>query len=370
MTNKKKIIIGAAAAILVAVAAILFFIFRGISFGGDGDNVAYVQSVKSLSGYDMAVDRYAGVVEAQTAINYKKDTSRTIEEVYVKVGDTVNKGTPLFKYDVRTSENSIASIQLDIESLNNDIAYLQTQGNSTDIQLQISERQLEIKQKQADLKRYQQEIEQAEVLSEIAGLVKAVNSKGEDASGNEIPVVTISEIGEYRVKGNVSEQSISTLSAGLPVVIRSRVDETQTWKGTISKIEAEPQSNNNNDDMFYYGGGERSSTYPFYVTMGTTNGLMLGQHVFIEPDYGQSDAVAKEGVWIEQSFIVSDDGDSSYVWVDKNGRLDKRAVQTGEVDESDFTIKIENGLTEDDLIAWPDDTLREGMKTVDIAEAE
>ena len=370
MTKKRKAIIGVLAAAIIIAAIVLFLIYKGFAPGIGGGEVAYVQSVSSLTNFSFNVDRYSGVVESQKAITYKRDPDRNIEEVLVKVGDVVVKGTTLFKYDVRSSENNIARIQLDIEGLNNEISYLQNQGNSTEIQLQISERQLEIRQKQQDLKKYQQELDQSEVKAEISGVIKGVSETGQDANGSEQPVITMTEIGEYRVKGTVSEQSIATLMSGMPVIVRSRVNEDQTWIGQISKIETEPAGGQeNNNYMFdYYGSGERSSTYPFYVSLDSTEGLMLGQHVYIEPDYGQGEITTKEGLWLDYSFVVMEDDGNGYVWRDKNGRITKQPVGLGELDEMDYTIEITSGLTEDDYIAWPDETLREGMKTVDIME--
>lgn len=371
MTKKRKIIIGVIGAIILVAALVLFLIYSGVGAGIGNSEIAYVQKISTLSDYGVTVDRYSGVIEAQKAVTYKRASGRNIEAVYVKVGDMVAKDTPLFKYDVRQSENSITSINLEIESLNNEIAYLQSQGNSTEIQLQISERQLEIKQKQADLTRYQQEKDQSEVKSEIAGVVKAVNEKGEDANGNDDAVVTISETGEFRVKGTVSEQTIGTISSGLPVIVRSRVDESQTWAGTISKIETEPNSNQNENNYYYdYNSGEKSSTYPFYVTLDSTKGLMLGQHVYIEPDYGQGEIIEKKGVWIDMAYVVMENEDAPYVWASNNGRLSKRIVELGEQDENTYTVEIVSGLSADDYIAWPDDTLKEGMKARDILEAE
>ena len=375
MTKKKKTIIGVLAALILLAVLVLFAIYRGLlpSIGGNNGEVVYVQKVSTLTSTNFAIDRYAGVIESQKAITYKKDPERKIESVSVKVGDQVKKGTVLFKYDVRSSENNIASIKLDIEGLNNEIAFLQTQGDSTEIQLQISERQLEIRQKQADMKRYEQEIEQSEVKAEISGVIKAVNETGQDASGSEQPIITMSETGEFRVKGKVSEQSIGTLSGGMPVIIRSRVNEDNTWTGTISKIDTEPAGENNQENMFYdsYGGGDKSTTYPFYVSLDSTTGLMLGQHVFIEPDYGQNQMNEKEGIWLDQSFIAyEEDGITPFAWVSRNGRLTKRALGLGEMDEFDYTVEIVSGLTLDDLIAWPDETLKEGMKAEDMAEVQ
>ena len=374
MTKKKKLVFGVLAAAILIAVLVLFAIYKGLvpSIGGNNGEVVYVQKVSSLLSTNFNVDRYSGIIESQKAVTYKKDPERKIETVYVKVGDVVKKGTALFKYDVRSSENNITSIKLDIEGLNNEIAYLQTQGDSTEIQLQISERQLEIKQKQEGLKKYEQEIENAEVKAEISGVIKGVNENGQDANGSEQPVITMTETGEFRVKGKVSEQSIGTLASGMSVLIRSRVNEDQTWNGHISKIDTEPSSNDNQNAMYYdYGGGDKSSTYPFYVTLDSTTGLMLGQHVYIEPDYGQSQVKDKEGIWIDQSFIAyEDDGVTPFAWVARNGRLTKRSLGLGEMDDFDFTVEIVSGLSKDDLIAWPDETLKEGMKAEDMSEVQ
>ncbi len=375
MTKRRKLIIVIIAAIVVIAISLLFAIYKGLFpvIGGNSGEMVYAQKVSTLTSTDFTVDRYGGVIESQKAITYKRDPERKVEAVYVKVGDIVTKGTVLFKYDVRSSENNIASIQLDIEGLNNEISFLQSQGNSTEIQLQISERQLEIRQKQQDLKKYQQEIDQAEVRSEISGVIKAVNETGQDANGSEQPVITMSETGEFRVKGKVSEQSIATLSSGMPVIIRSRVNEEQTWTGMISKIETEPATESQGSEYMYYdsSSGERATSYPFYVTLDSTTGLMLGQHVYIEPDYGQGQITAKEGIWIDQSFIAyEEDGETAYAWVGRKGRLTKRTLGLGEFDDFDYTVEIVSGLEPDDLIAWPDETLREGMRVADVAEVE
>ena len=51
-----------------------------------------------------------------------------------------------------------------------------------------------------------------------------------------------------------------------------------------------------------------SSTYPFYVNLDSSEGLMLGQHVYIEPDEGQDEK--KSGIWLNDYFIVDADTDS------------------------------------------------------------
>ena len=357
--NRKKWLIIAAAAVLIAGLAGWWFLRRGNSGGGE---TAYVQRISTLNGGGVMLDRYAGVVESQQTADYKMDSGRTIETVFVKPGQTVETGTPLFRYSVTDAQNKVASANLEIENYNNQISVLSASGNSTDTQLQIRQLQYQIKVQEQEIAGYQKEIENADVKSAIDGVVKTVNETGLNAEGMEAPVVTVAEIGEFRVKGKVSEQSVGMFYEGMGVFVRSRVNENQVWRGEISSVSNEPESNENN--YYYDGGGESSSKYPFYITLESTDGLMLGQHVYIEPDLGQGEA--KEGLWLDMSFISYEDDGTPYVWCGTSGKLKKAKVTLGEMDGETGQMEILEGLSEDDLIGWPDETWHEGMKAVSV----
>ena len=192
-----------------------------------------------------------------------------------------------------------------------------------------------------------------------------------DANGNTAPFMTILKTGEYRVKGSIDEQNIWTLSEGQAVVIRSRVDETKTWNGTISLIDTEKPQESGGSNMYASSsdGAMTATKYPFYIDLETADGLILGQHVYIELDNGQEQV--KEGLWLYGSYIVQDE-DQPYVWVanDKN-RLEKRYVELGEYDEAMDEYEIVSGLTGDDYVTWPMPGLYEGIVTVtDEAEVD
>ena len=92
------------------------------------------------------------------------------------------------------------------------------------------------------------------------------------------------------------------------------------------------------------------------------DGLMLGQHVYIEMDEGQESQ--KTGIWLSEVYIVDADTDSPYVWAaDKKGKLEKRSVILGQHDEELGEYEIADGLSKDDCIAYPSDILEEGMST-------
>lgn len=372
MKQKTKIIILISACILIAVIGI-YFLFPKES---NNQNI-YVQKVSTIIGSSYTENRYSGVVESSETVDINQDGNKSITDMYVEAGQKVSKGDKLFSYDTTEASNSIAQKKLDIEAQNNEIqaqnntiadykAELNKGGDKVEIQARINDASFAIRQAQNTIKATQTEIDQlnkqienSTVLSTIDGIIKEVNKDGgTDESGNQKPLVSITQTTDFRVKGSINE--MGTISEGTSVIVRSRVNEDQIYKGTVTKVETDPQSNSNNN----FNGADSSesaSKYPFYVSLDNNKGLMLGQHVYIEADNGQS--TKKKGIWLDASFIVSDDNGNSYVWVSEKGKLKKRKVELGKTDEETYTTKIKSGLSVDDYIAWADDSYSEGMKT-------
>lgn len=192
-------------------------------------------------------------------------------------------------------------------------------------------------------------------------------SYSSDSSSGGNAFITILSTGAYRIKGTVNEMNVQNIIEGDPVIIRSRVDSSQTWKGTMGTIDRESATSSNSSSSFGMmdssGDSQTStSTYPFYVNLDSSDGLMLGQHVYIEMDEGQD--TQKTGVWISEAYIVDADTDSPYVWAaDQDDKLEKRNVILGQYDEELGEYEIADGLTKDDSIAFPSDVLEEGMAT-------
>ena len=388
--SRKKIGVIVAAGVIAVAAVIggIWYFGKGNSGSGKSADKVFVQKVSEIDKWNTGVNSsYSGIVESQETWDVNKDTERQVKEVLVAVGDTVDVGTPLFTYDTKEAENQIAQTKLEIESISNDISNYNSQIDELQkekknapedqqfeyttqiqtLQTNIKQSEYDQKSKQADIDKYQQTIDNAVVTSKIAGVIKSINEDGTDASGNTTAFMTVLATGDYRIKGKIDEQNVSYLTVGQEVIVRSRVDENVTWKGTITAIDTETTADNNSNGSVSYMNGSDSSSegatkYPFYVTLDSTDGLILGQHVFIEPDYGQTEV--KEGIWLDESYIVQDDGDP-YVWAanDRN-KLEKRKVELGEYDDTLFKYEIVCGLTEEDCITWPMTGLYEGVTTV------
>ncbi len=387
MEKKKQIITAVCISAVLIVVLVLCFVFGRKKEGGTSEGV-YVEPVSILGSSGMGTqNRYAGVVEAQESWKINLDSSKKVKEVYVKVGDEVAEGDQLFAYDTQELNAQIAQQKLEMESITNEIedcnaqiAALQAERDAAasedakfDYTTEIQSVQNDLKQAQYNKKSKQLEIDQLNesiknsvVTSKMAGVVKTLNENQSNEQSTDEAFMTILATGDYRVKCMINEQNMMDIGEGAPVILRSRVDENQTWTGIIAQIDTEaPQSSNSNSMYMESSGGDEttsSSKYPFYVTLEQSEGLMLGQHVFVEMDYGQG--VVKNGVWLYETYLVKD-GKDTYVWADNGkGKLEKRKVEPGDYDEALGEYEIKSGLSKEDYVAWPEETLKEGVKTI------
>lgn len=374
-----------AAAIAAAAAVGGFFLYRTLSQTDTGnEEPVYVDTVANLSGNGISGMnmKFSGVVEPQETWGVKLQTGKTVKDILVTAGQEVTQGTPLFTYDTAQAETDLAQAQLDSEKIDNDIANLNAQIDelvkerdkaSADAKLdyttQIQQNQMDVKKneydkksKEVEIRKLQDTISNATVTSQIDGTVKNIGDK--NAADTSTDFISILTTGAFRVKGTVNEQNIGSVAEGSKVIIRSRVNQEATWTGTMGKVDTQNQETQSSTGGVYMEGGntaQSSSKYPFYVALDTSDGLMLGQHVYIEMDNGQD--AAKEGIWLGEYYIC--DADSSpYVWADNgSGKLVKKEVVLGQHDENLMEYEITSGLSEQDLIAYPEEGLTEGRKT-------
>lgn len=334
------------------------------------------------------VNRCAGVVvSGETASISKGD--KAVSDVYVAEGDWVEEGTVLFSYDMEAMELELDKLLLELDGFENTITSAQEEIETLEKQrdsapadqqlsysLQIQSLQADIREatynrglKEREVDAMQQALEDTDVRSPIAGRIMSINT---DESGmeQETAFITVMDMSTYQVKGTINELNVGTLTEGMPVVIRSRLDENVTWSGVLDHIDWETQNSGQNNNSYYFVSGDETTTstkYPFYVSLDDVTGLILGQHVYVEPDYGQREE--RQGIWLPE-YYISDVGEAAWVWASTGrDRLEKRPVTLGEHDTEAGAWQILSGLTEDDHIAFPQEGLEPGMKTVPYEEA-
>lgn len=395
----------------VFTAALMIFSVSGCgSSAGKSEKTAPVQNVGELCGIstELDADRFTGVVTSGKEKTVARDADRKIGEVYVKKGDDVAEGQILFIYDATSTNNDLEKAQLELQQMQNTLSAKQAEraqlvqdkkkakdSEQLNYTLQIAEADTDIREQQYNIGLKEKDIEKLknllinlDVKAPFAGRVESVGSvdgSGTGADGNLTTAdidtmsaedgsddstgssggtgfIKIVETDQVRVKGTVNEMQMSSVFKDMPVVIRSRVDDAKTWKGTVESVETGSPESDSNASM-YAGGGDtsnQSSKYAFYVSLPEHEGLMIGQHVYIEQDMGQTESASAE-IKLAASFI-NDVDQNPWVWAeDSKGLLEKRSITTGNYDSADDTWVVTGGIKADDFIAYPDDSYTVGM---------
>ncbi len=373
-------------------AALTAAMLAGLAACDNGPGVqVYVENVGVLTGTgSIAVnDKFAGIVVSENVTKIERDSERTIAALYAEEGADVSEGDVLFAYDSDELQLALDKQRLELEEMKNTSTTLKSQiadlqkdekKASKDEKLQYT---IEIQSKQADLKeneykiklkekeiaKAQTDLGNAEILSPVSGRIVSISENGTDNYGNPLPYITIQQSGSYRVKGTLNELNRGAIVEGTKILVTSRTDSTQTWSGTVSSIDLESASQGNSTDAMYgmpTNEMTSSSQYPFYVELDSIDGLMLGQHVYLQVNQGGS--TMGSGIWLPAYYICFEETEEgqeqgqAYVWA-ANGkdRLEKRNVTLGGYDEATSSYEILEGLTEEDAIAVPDENCAPGV---------
>ena len=342
---------------------------------GSKDGAVYVQSVAQLSGMGGIApgDRFAGVVVSENVAEINKDGERTITELLVREGDDVKEGQALFSYDTEELQLKLDMQKLELEQLKATIDNFKEQIKDLEknqkkasadkklqytiqiqsTQVELKEAELNTKAKEAEVAKSEDILNNATVTSPVNGRIQSVVENGTDNNGRPLPYITIQQSGSYRIKGSLGELQRGGLFEGSRLTILSRTDSSVSWSGTVTLVDYENPIKNDNRDYIVMGSSDEmlsASKYPFYVELDNTDGLIMGQHVYMEIEGGAGGA----GLSIDGSFVVTEEDGSAYVWAEKRGKLEKRAVTVGEYDPMTGTYTILDGLTAEDYIAFPD----------------
>lgn len=368
------------------VAAILAACLALTMAGCGSGTAVYVQSVKALSamGGIAPGDRFPGIVVSENVTEISKDSEKTIKELKVREGDDVAEGQELFSYDTDELKLTLEKQKLELEQLNATIENYQAQitqlekerswasANSKleytieiqSTQLDLKEAEMNVKTKTAEVQASETLLEHATVVSPVKGRVQSISENGTDNYGNPLPYITIQQAGSYRIKGTLGELQRGGIIEGNKMTIVSRTDPDVTWTGTVTLVDYESPSQGSDMDRYYGNSSDEmsaSSKYPFYVELDSTEGLILGQHIYMELQREEEEAT---GVTIGSAFIAYNEDGTAYVWAENRGKLEKRSVTLGEYNSMQDTYIITEGLTEEDYVAFPDPQLcQEGAPT-------
>lgn len=373
----------------IAAWALAFCLLLALTACSQNESHVFVQKVSDLSamGGIAPTDRFSGIVVSESVTEIKKDSDKVIDQVYVKQGDDVKEGQQLFSYDTEQLQLTLdkqrleaEQLQSSIESYTEQITQLEkdrdrawSSSDKLKYTLQIQTNQIDLKESELKLKTKQSEVQKSEhllanavVTSPVDGRITSLGDDQTDENGNPKPYITIQQTGTLRVKGTLNEMQRGAVQEGNRICIESRVDPSAVWTGTVTLVDYEnPNQSSGNrymssssDDM------SNSTKYPFYVELDSSDGMLLGEHVYLSVEQEESSETL-EGLTLGSAFVCFDEEDNSYVWADNGqGRLEKRTVELGDYDGMMDVYQILSGLSETDYVAYPDEaTCIEGAPT-------
>lgn len=354
-------------------AAVLALMMALAGCGGE-EAVVPVVKVSMLTQAGAAADHYAGVVVSENAVEVERDTDQTIAQIHVSAGDSVRAGDKLFSYDSDELNLELDRKELEQDRLEAEVTAkkkqisdvekeLKTAKGDTKTQLNIQLRQLQTELTEAEydaedideeISYIKQMLRNVHVTSPIDGTVRKIDETARVC-------VTIQQAGAFQVRGALNELNLDAgLTLGSRVEILSRLDESRIWTGTVTMIDYSDTSSNGYDSL--YGAVDplsSSTSYPFYVTLDSTEGLLLGQHVYIRLAGINQGSTGR--ILVPESYLTDVSYDdttmitSAGIWcANGEGKLEKRNVVLGEYQADVGCYVILDGLSMEDYVADPE----------------
>jgi HlyD family secretion protein len=342
-----------------------------------GESGVSVQRADQLRLDAAAGQRYAAMVISEDVTEIRRDSGKSVLELYVTVGQEVKAGDSLFTYDSEALELELEKQQLELEKMKNEqVTYAEqleklekqlkntwNESAKTRLTLEINtlkttilENDYSIASKENSIADIQATLETADIVSPVDGVIRQINEQDGAES-----YITIQQSGAYRVKGALNEMSMmGGLMPGSRVRCHSRLEAGKYWEGTVSTIDTDDVSQDESD--MWYGSGmdvmNSSSSYVFYVELDNTDGLLLGQHLYVE----LAPPEELPGLWIPEAFIAEygfneETGESTgTLWVaGGSGKLESRTVTLGGYDGMSGSYEILSGLSGEEYVADPMD---------------
>lgn len=202
------------------------------------------------------------------------------------------------------------------------------------------------------------------VVSKIDGVVVKVNKNIEKTeTGSSEPVVHIISSEPFKVIGTMSEFDTVKIQPEQAVIVRPKVFKDREWNGVVESISQFPEGEGGMDE---YGGGGNVTMYPFKVAItDDTSELRQGFHVSLEVNVSGND----QALAVPHMALSMDEEGQEFVYVLVESLLEKRIVQTGEM--NDEFIEIVEGVADGELVViYPDESMHDGMEVTSFDEIE
>lgn len=327
----KKSIVGALVIVVCAFAWIFVFSVKNKEIATIKPQYRDIKNEIELS----------GKVQSENIYNVTSTLTAQVENVFIKIGDKVQKGDTLYQLDdgglgeqleelkqelEASSETSgsdiIVSAQsgMDYEALNSLVEQERVkQAGALSAQSQLS----------AQIEKIEQQIESTKIKSTIDGVVVAIDVKQGEVVASGQRSVTVADIENKYVSAFIMQQDYNNVFEGMKVTIQ----DEQTGASVLGEV-----------------------TYKDYIARETTDSDSVSQYrIEIQPKGTIKNAIGSNiNVYITLEerkntlslplTCVQKDAQGTYVYIKESGKIKRADIETGLRD--DENIEILRGIDE------------------------
>ena len=206
----------------------------------------------------------------------------------------------------------------------------------------IRDLEFNIKMADANYKIALAETADGSIYADIDGTVVSVLTE-EEAKETMQPILKVSGGGGFYVLGSISELEKDKMQIGQEVTVNDW-NTGMVYTGTVQSVGDFPDTGSGWNGV----GNPNASFYPFTVFVDEGADLQAGRYVSIQ----YSVTTDEHGVYLQNPFLRTEQG-NSYVYVlGEDGLLEKRFVKTGQSLWGSYT-EIISGLSQEDMVAFP-----------------
>ncbi len=219
-----------------------------------------------------------------------------------------------------------------------------TAAEIADLKSKIKETDLSIRVAENELKQMQEEKDNGQVVASVSGKVSSVID-ADSARADGTPMIKVTGTGGYKITCSIGELARDDVKIGEEVQVTSYESGGQ-YTGTIKSIGDMPTT----DNVDYWGVSTNTSFYPMTVVVDANADLSDNEYVSVQRETAGTSS--GEGFYLDNMYILSENG-KSYVYVrDENNKLEKRQIKTGVI--SYGSTQVLSGLDRNtDWIAFP-----------------
>ena len=218
----------------------------------------YYTVTAQKSNIDVTVSA-TGTVEATQTKDVVANNSGTVQNLNVKVGDTVNTGDTIAKVQSDDIDAAVSKANLTVQQQ-------QLQVNNAKNANDQAMQQLSLQSAQNDLNNKIEQQNKMTLTAPIGGVVVAKNDNNGDSVQAGKALITIADLSSMKVDVQVDELDISKVKTGQTADIKFDAISGKTYTGTVDSISQMGTTTNN------------VTTYDVIVTINNPDGSKIGMN--------------------------------------------------------------------------------------------